>query len=222
MKSTKGKHVTGFGNGGSRCVSSHGLRVLCGLFCVGSWAAFLDSVWGRAMMRLTVLQSVARADFLPGQVTVTWRASWVVSVKLGRARGRPVSEKRLARKLLKALDKGAKAAGFQIEIEGVPEFSRKVLRAVSRIARGRVRTYAEIARAVGRPGAARAVGQALARNPVPVLVPCHRVVKSGGYLGGFAGGRLWREFLLSREGWEFCGKGRNRRLACRSDCPGSG
>lgn len=71
---------------------------------------------------------------------------------------------------------------------------------------GEVRTYAQVAEAVGRPGASRAVGQANARNPFPIIVPCHRVVASGGRLGGYMGewgrgdGLLKKEWLLAHEG----------------------
>lgn len=80
-------------------------------------------------------------------------------------------------------------------------FTRAVLEYVSTIPRGAVRTYGEVASALGRPGAARAVGQALRANPVPLLVPCHRVVAADGSLGGFsAGGRRQKERLLEAEG----------------------
>ena len=68
-------------------------------------------------------------------------------------------------------------------------FSEKVWELTKRIPKGKVTTYGEIARALGRPGPARAVGQALKRNPHAPAVPCHRVVKSDGGLGGYGG--LW-------------------------------
>ena len=79
-------------------------------------------------------------------------------------------------------------------------FQVAVWKALLDIPHGETRTYGEIAAAVGRPAAVRAVGSAIGRNPVSVLVPCHRVVRSGGGLGGFGGG-LWRkEYLLKFEG----------------------
>ena len=75
-----------------------------------------------------------------------------------------------------------------------------VWKALLDIPYGQTRTYAEIAAAVGRPAAVRAVGSAIGRNPVCVLVPCHRVVRTGGGLGGYGGG-LWRKkYLLDFEG----------------------
>jgi O-6-methylguanine DNA methyltransferase len=69
-----------------------------------------------------------------------------------------------------------------------PAWDRAVLGAVRAIPRGEVRSYGDIARAIGRPGAARAVGGAVGRNPVAFLVPCHRVVAGDGTLGGYGGG----------------------------------
>ncbi|MEA3017446.1 MAG: methylated-DNA-[protein]-cysteine S-methyltransferase [Sphingomonadales bacterium] len=77
-------------------------------------------------------------------------------------------------------------AGVPVEPEGASELERKVYEAARRIPCGEVRTYGEIARAVGAPGAAQAVGAALGRNPVPIVVPCHRVLASGGRSGGFS------------------------------------
>jgi len=79
-------------------------------------------------------------------------------------------------------------------------FSRKVLGATARIPFGRVRTYGEIAARVGSPRAARAVGNALGSNPVPIVVPCHRVVRAGGDLGGYGGGTERKARLLELEG----------------------
>jgi methylated-DNA-[protein]-cysteine S-methyltransferase len=79
-------------------------------------------------------------------------------------------------------------------------FRSKVLRAVGRIPFGRARSYGEIARAVGQPRAARAVGQAVGANPLPLLIPCHRVLAAHGRLGGFGGGLAWKRFLLELEG----------------------
>ncbi|SCF43417.1 methylated-DNA--[protein]-cysteine S-methyltransferase [Micromonospora mirobrigensis] len=79
------------------------------------------------------------------------------------------------------------------------EFERAVWREMSRIPYGETLTYGEVARAVGDPGAARAVGVACNRNPVPVLVPCHRIVGAGGRLVGFGGGLPRKVTLLELE-----------------------
>jgi methylated-DNA-[protein]-cysteine S-methyltransferase len=85
-----------------------------------------------------------------------------------------------------------------IDLSGVPPFHRKVLAAARRIPYGRTVTYGELARRAGSPRAARAAGQAMAHNPVPLIVPCHRVVASGG-LGGFGGGLALKRLLLALE-----------------------
>ena len=89
-----------------------------------------------------------------------------------------------------------------IDLSGVPPFHRKVLAAARRIPYGRTVTYGELARRAGSPRAARAVGQAMAHNPVALLVPCHRVVAAGGGLGGFGGGLALKRRLLALEGVE--------------------
>lgn len=78
-------------------------------------------------------------------------------------------------------------------------FQQQVWRALLEIPAGETRSYGEIAAAVGTPGAARAVGAACGANPIPVLVPCHRVLAAGKKLGGFSAGLKWKRLLLERE-----------------------
>lgn len=79
-------------------------------------------------------------------------------------------------------------------------FARKVLRRTSRIPYGSVASYGDVAHDVGNPRGARAVGNALGSNPIPVVVPCHRVVRTGGALGGYGGGLDRKRWLLDLEG----------------------
>lgn len=81
-------------------------------------------------------------------------------------------------------------------------FTDSVYAMTSMVPMGRVTTYGAIAKAIGAPGAARAVGQVLGANPNPVVVPCHRVVRTDGLLGGYSGGRgpATKAELLAREG----------------------
>jgi methylated-DNA-[protein]-cysteine S-methyltransferase len=79
------------------------------------------------------------------------------------------------------------------------DFAMKVWKEMLTIPYGKVRTYGEMAEAIGRPGAARAVGQACNRNPISILIPCHRVVGAGGKLTGYAGGLALKERLLELE-----------------------
>ena len=78
-------------------------------------------------------------------------------------------------------------------------FFRAVLRATAKIRYGQVRSYAEVAASAGSPRAVRAAGNGLGSNPMPIVVPCHRVVASGGKLGGYTGGIERKEFLLDLE-----------------------
>jgi methylated-DNA-[protein]-cysteine S-methyltransferase len=79
-------------------------------------------------------------------------------------------------------------------------FTRRVLRATSRIGYGELSSYQKVAEKAGSPRAVRAAGNALGANPIPVVVPCHRVVRTGGALGGYTGGVERKEFLLRLEG----------------------
>jgi len=87
-----------------------------------------------------------------------------------------------------------------LDLSGGTTFQRQVWNALRKIARGQTKSYGEIARAIGRPRAVRAVGGACGANPIPVLVPCHRVLAANGKLGGFSGGLDWKRKLLTREG----------------------
>jgi len=78
--------------------------------------------------------------------------------------------------------------------------ARDVLAQTSRIPYGRTSTYGEIAGRIGKPRAARAVGNALGSNPIPIVIPCHRVLRAGGALGGYGGGVDRKETLLALEG----------------------
>jgi O-6-methylguanine DNA methyltransferase len=86
-----------------------------------------------------------------------------------------------------------------VDLSGLPEFQRRVLEEARRIPYGEARSYSWIARRIGRPRAVRAVGTALGRNPVPFIVPCHRVLRSDGSLGGYAFGLGLKERLLKME-----------------------
>ncbi len=87
-----------------------------------------------------------------------------------------------------------------IDLTGSTAFERRVYEATRRIPFGKVATYGQIAQAIGQPMAQRAVGQALGKNPIALVIPCHRVVASGGGLGGFTGGLSWKKKLLRHEG----------------------
>jgi O-6-methylguanine DNA methyltransferase len=86
------------------------------------------------------------------------------------------------------------------------EFQQSVWHALRKISLGQTKSYGEIAAAIGRPQAVRAVGGACGANPIPVLVPCHRVLAANQKLGGFSGGLVWKCRLLAREGIKTTGK----------------
>lgn len=87
-----------------------------------------------------------------------------------------------------------------LDLRGVTAFQSKVLSTIAKIPAGAVRSYGQIAAAIGKPKAARAVGQALGSNPIPIVLPCHRVVASDGSLGGYTGGLDRKRRLLALEG----------------------
>ena len=86
---------------------------------------------------------------------------------------------------------------IKLDVDGTP-FQQKAMRKIGSIPYGKTMTYGEIARLLGNPGAARAVGSVNARNPLPIIIPCHRVLAVNG-LGGYAGGLDLKRFLLDLE-----------------------
>jgi len=103
------------------------------------------------------------------------------------------------------------AVGFELSLlalERCSEFQQRVLLAEHKIPRGWVSTYGRIARSLGVPRGARAVGRALSRNPFPLIIPCHRAIRSDGQLGGFQGGLKMKRALLELEGIEVAQTGR--------------
>lgn len=95
-----------------------------------------------------------------------------------------------------------------LDLDRCPPFQRRVLLAEYGIPRGYVSTYGRIARHLENPSASRAVGSALARNPFPLVIPCHRALRSDGSLGGFQGGLDMKRRLLEMEGIRFREDGR--------------
>lgn len=86
-----------------------------------------------------------------------------------------------------------------LDLHAATDFQRSVYGELARVPHGRLTTYGGLARALGRPGAAQAVGQAVGANPVPIVIPCHRVVAADGKLGGFSGGLPVKVALLDLE-----------------------
>lgn len=106
---------------------------------------------------------------------------------------------RLAIHLSRTIETG-RLGRLPVDLSSIGEFQRKVLEKCSEIPPGEIRPYGWIAREIGSPGAVRAVGTALGRNPIPVLIPCHRVVRTDGRIGNYAYGSPMKRSLLEHEG----------------------
>lgn len=117
---------------------------------------------------------------------------------LARAPDSPLAE-RAAMQLLAWLDDPDRPFDLPLAERGTP-FQRRVWDEIRRIPYGETISYAELARRAGAPGAARAAGAATGRNPLSIVVPCHRVIASGGSLTGYAGGIARKTRLLEIEG----------------------
>ncbi|MBA2571171.1 MAG: methylated-DNA--[protein]-cysteine S-methyltransferase [Chloroflexi bacterium] len=107
---------------------------------------------------------------------------------------------RIARQVRKRM-RGESVAGLRVDLSGLNEFQRRVLAKTMEIPHGEVRPYAWVAEEIGYPRAQRAVGTALAQNPIPFVIPCHRVVRSDGHIGQYgAGGAQAKRAVLRSEG----------------------
>jgi O-6-methylguanine DNA methyltransferase len=133
--------------------------------------------------------------------------------KVGRASPRAVRKQIVPAKIknwhrttetaLKKVLAGKKSKLPPLDWTGKTDFQKSVWRQMLKISAGKTKSYGEIASAIGKPKAVRAVGGACGANPVPVLVPCHRVLAANKKLGGFSGGLDWKRSLLKREGIRF-------------------
>lgn len=139
------------------------------------------------MMTLVGEGEVITGLFLPGQQ--------VPSIPAGASPVLAAGERQLSEYL------AGRRQVFDLPLRpaGTP-FQRRVWAALTAIPWGETRTYGQIARAIGAPNAARAVGQANHRNPIPIFIPCHRVIGAGGALTGYGGGLELKRILLELEG----------------------
>ncbi len=110
----------------------------------------------------------------------------------------PTETSRLAEEIAAYLKWNAPCPKAELDVSECTDFQKQIYALVQEIARGEIRTYGQVAACAGRPGAARAVGRAMAANPFAILVPCHRVVARGG-LGGYLWGTEMKEKLLCLE-----------------------
>lgn len=111
---------------------------------------------------------------------------------------RPAETSKLAEEIAAHLERGAPCPKAELDMSACTDFQKQIYALVQAIPRGETRTYGQVAERAGHPGAARAVGRAMAANPFAILVPCHRVVAKKG-LGGYLWGTEMKEKLLRRE-----------------------
>jgi len=140
-----------------------------------SWPLFSGSCtlkWKNGMLEALILPSAPPETDLEGEIQQKENVSWEKILGLN---------------------------GVKLDFSDYSEFQREVWRQTRKIPWGQTRSYGWLARKIARFGAARAVGGALHRNPWPLLIPCHRVIKSDGSLGGFGSGVEWKQFLLEFE-----------------------
>lgn len=137
-----------------------------------------------------------------GSVEITMRRGKLAALNLTRARPTASRPRNRVVDELELYFRGEPVTfeGVDVDLSDSTDFERAVYRATRAIPFGKVATYGQIAKAIGRPNAQRAVGQALGRNPTSIVIPCHRVVAADGGLGGFTGGLHWKKKLLRHEG----------------------
>jgi O-6-methylguanine DNA methyltransferase len=169
----------------------------------------------RTLRAVGLADAWATMDSPVGQIVVAWNGlgvSWIgrpedeFVERFGREIGRPVGRDELPARLRRAIERrlaGDRRAIVPVDLRGRTDFERDVLMKALAIPHGQVRPYGWIAAEIGRPKAVRAVGTALAHNPVPLVIPCHRVVRSDGTIGQYSlGGSDVKRRILRAEGLE--------------------
>lgn len=179
-------------------------------------------------------QNFALFDTPLGPCAIAWSSNGIVGLQLPED-DRVNTRSRVQRRWPSALESAAPPAGVQraieriqamlsksdgaaardtladlpLDLEGVPEFHRKVYDVARSVPPGQTITYGEIARRLGAPHDSREVGQAMGRNPIPIIVPCHRVLGADGKMGGFSapGGVATKRRMLEIEGATAVGAG---------------
>ncbi len=186
------------------------------LAIAGPPTELLEAVAQRAAAEGLVDVAYAQVDSPLGPLTVAATARGLVCLAYPEHPVDQVLERLAAELSPRVLEAPARLDGIRRELEdyfagtltsfGTPidwaltrGFYRKVLQATAKIGFGQVSSYAEVAAGAGNPKAVRAAGSGLGSNPVPVVVPCHRVLRSGGALGGYTGGLDRKRFLLELE-----------------------
>ena len=164
----------------------------------------LAQVKAPARLAELVMDTYSMIETPLGPFYVAWNRDGVTAmfeVRHGEASFREWFGDRIGRPLRKATLAPSPAVLRRFDLSGLGPFQRAVLEKTSQIPRGQVRTYSWVAKEIGHPNAVRAVGTALATNPIPVLIPCHRVVRADGVIGNYgAGGPMAKRKILDAEG----------------------
>jgi methylated-DNA-[protein]-cysteine S-methyltransferase len=140
---------------------------------------------------------LCRISYDPEPERVVEGLARMLGVKVLRS-AKPVDETR--RQLDEYFEKRRTDFALDLDLRGAANFSRRVLQELARVPYGQVTTYGALAKRADRPRAARAVGTVMNRNPIPIVLPCHRVVGASGSLVGYGGGLERKEALLKLEG----------------------
>ena len=172
----------------------------------------------KTTVKITVPDSVSTIESPVGKLFVAFRHSGITAVALDRGEGDEAILKRLQRRLgrglipsqapqwvldtVNAFFRTHRTDLERVDISELTPFEQSALKAAAQIPPGEVRSYRWVAEAIGQPTASRAVGRAMARNPVPFLYPCHRVVDSGGSLHNYGYGLELKAKLLEMEGYK--------------------
>ena len=157
---------------------------------------FADSPVGQLLLAATA-RGVCRISFEPEAEAELESLARAHGVRVLRS-ARPLDPPK--RELDEYFEGRRHEFGVDVDLAAVPSFQQLVLAELRRVPYGRTDTYGGLAARIGRPRAARAVGGALNRNPVPIVVPCHRIVGASGSLVGYAGGLERKQRLLELEG----------------------
>ncbi|MEA3503470.1 MAG: methylated-DNA--[protein]-cysteine S-methyltransferase [Actinomycetota bacterium] len=173
-----------------------------------------ESTIGAVLRRTDLADEYALIEGPTGPAYVAWNGRGITAFVPTEAVGSPddfearhprdasfveAPPDRLAHRLEQAIETG-RLGRLSVDLSSIGEFQRKVLEKCAEIPPGEIRPYGWIAREIGNPSAVRAVGTALGRNPVPVLIPCHRVVRTDGRIGSYAYGSSMKRSLLEHEG----------------------
>ena len=175
----------------------------------------MPSTFSSAPLGYTIVETAI------GAIAVAWSAAGICRVALPQ-RDREAMERRFAAKLdgarpseppaavaaaielIKRYAEGQEVdlSSVAVDLDGVDQFHRAIYQAARKLDFGQTTTYGGLAETAGHPGKARETGEALGHNPVPLIVPCHRILAAGGKIGGFSapGGSATKEKLLTLEG----------------------